>query len=208
MARYRASIETQWTPDEAFAYLSDFSTSAEWDPGVVEAERSRRRNDRGGNRVSPRGRVPGAKDAAQLSDRRIRAAERRHVRGRERDRHLARPHHLRDDRHRDAGHLRRRPQAEGPAQARRSAPRAGLQPGRRPGAGRTARGSRTARSGDGSAPRHERPRPGHRRHRVHRRHAGGPAGRGRLRRALPRARPHAGRPRAGARARRLRAARR
>ena len=39
MARYRASIETQWTPDEAFAYLSDFSTSAEWDPGVVEAER-------------------------------------------------------------------------------------------------------------------------------------------------------------------------
>lgn len=39
MARYRASIETLWTPDEAFAYLSDFSTSAEWDPGVVEAER-------------------------------------------------------------------------------------------------------------------------------------------------------------------------
>ena len=39
MARYRASIETSWTPDEAFAYLSDFSTSAEWDPGVVEAER-------------------------------------------------------------------------------------------------------------------------------------------------------------------------
>ena len=37
MARYRASIETPWTPDEAFAYLSDFSTSAEWDPGVVEA---------------------------------------------------------------------------------------------------------------------------------------------------------------------------
>jgi carbon monoxide dehydrogenase subunit G len=39
MAGYRASIETLWTPDEAFAYLSDFSTSAEWDPGVVEAER-------------------------------------------------------------------------------------------------------------------------------------------------------------------------
>src|SRR5947209_6118741 len=39
MARYRASIETLWTPDEAFAYLSDFSTAAEWDPGVVEAER-------------------------------------------------------------------------------------------------------------------------------------------------------------------------
>lgn len=39
MSRYRASIETLWTPDEAFAYLSDFSTSAEWDPGVVEADR-------------------------------------------------------------------------------------------------------------------------------------------------------------------------
>jgi len=39
MARYRASIETRWTPEEAFAYLSDFSTSAEWDPGVVEADR-------------------------------------------------------------------------------------------------------------------------------------------------------------------------
>lgn len=39
MARYRASIDTTWTPEEAFAYLSDFSTSAEWDPGVVAAER-------------------------------------------------------------------------------------------------------------------------------------------------------------------------
>ena len=39
MARYRASIETLWTADKAFAYLSDFSTSAEWDPGVVAAER-------------------------------------------------------------------------------------------------------------------------------------------------------------------------
>ena len=39
MARYRASIDTKRTPEEAFAYLSDFSTSVEWDPGVVEAER-------------------------------------------------------------------------------------------------------------------------------------------------------------------------
>ena len=39
MARYRASIETQWTREREFAYLSDFSTSAEWDPGVVEAQR-------------------------------------------------------------------------------------------------------------------------------------------------------------------------
>ncbi|MDQ6810746.1 MAG: SRPBCC family protein [Actinomycetota bacterium] len=39
MAHYRASIDTQLPPEEVFAYLSDFSTTQEWDPGVVEAER-------------------------------------------------------------------------------------------------------------------------------------------------------------------------
>jgi len=39
MARYKATVDTPHTPDEAFAYLSDFSTTAEWDPGVLEAER-------------------------------------------------------------------------------------------------------------------------------------------------------------------------
>jgi len=39
MARYKATVDTQQTPDEVFAYLSDFSSSAEWDPGVLEAER-------------------------------------------------------------------------------------------------------------------------------------------------------------------------
>ena len=39
MAHYNASLETLLPPDEAFAYLSDFSTTEEWDPGVVEAER-------------------------------------------------------------------------------------------------------------------------------------------------------------------------
>jgi len=39
MARYKASLDTPRPPDEVFAYLSDFSTTAEWDPGVVEAER-------------------------------------------------------------------------------------------------------------------------------------------------------------------------
>ena len=39
MARYRATINTRQDPEAAFAYLSDFSTSQEWDPGVVEAER-------------------------------------------------------------------------------------------------------------------------------------------------------------------------
>ncbi|MCD6726131.1 MAG: SRPBCC family protein, partial [Solirubrobacteraceae bacterium] len=39
MARYTASIETPRPPSETFAYLSDFSTTREWDPGVIEAER-------------------------------------------------------------------------------------------------------------------------------------------------------------------------
>jgi carbon monoxide dehydrogenase subunit G len=39
MAHYTASIETPRPPGETFAYLSDFSTTQEWDPGVVEAER-------------------------------------------------------------------------------------------------------------------------------------------------------------------------
>jgi carbon monoxide dehydrogenase subunit G len=39
MARYNASVYSPRPPGEVFAYLSDFSTTAEWDPGVVEAER-------------------------------------------------------------------------------------------------------------------------------------------------------------------------
>ncbi len=39
MARYNASVHSPRPPGEVFAYLSDFSTTAEWDPGVVEAER-------------------------------------------------------------------------------------------------------------------------------------------------------------------------
>lgn len=39
MARYRATVETTRDAEEVFAYLSDFSTTAEWDPGVLEAQR-------------------------------------------------------------------------------------------------------------------------------------------------------------------------
>lgn len=39
MARYHATLETDGEPTELFAYLSDFSNTREWDPGVVEAER-------------------------------------------------------------------------------------------------------------------------------------------------------------------------
>ena len=39
MARYVATIETPRAQEDVFAYLSDFSTTQEWDPGVAEAER-------------------------------------------------------------------------------------------------------------------------------------------------------------------------
>lgn len=39
MARYKASLQTSLSQEQAFAYLSDFSTTLEWDPGVVEAHR-------------------------------------------------------------------------------------------------------------------------------------------------------------------------
>jgi len=42
VARYRASIDTPRTREGVFAYLSDFSTTQEWDPGVVSATRVER----------------------------------------------------------------------------------------------------------------------------------------------------------------------
>ena len=39
MARYTTSVRTPMPAEDAFAYLADFSTTAEWDPGVTEAER-------------------------------------------------------------------------------------------------------------------------------------------------------------------------
>ena len=39
MAHYRAALETQRPREDVFAYLSDFSTTVEWDPGVLRAER-------------------------------------------------------------------------------------------------------------------------------------------------------------------------
>jgi carbon monoxide dehydrogenase subunit G len=39
MAHYNASVETPRAREDVFEYLSDFSTTEEWDPGVVEAAR-------------------------------------------------------------------------------------------------------------------------------------------------------------------------
>jgi len=39
MARYTATVETTWDREEAFAYLADFATISDWDPGVVRSKR-------------------------------------------------------------------------------------------------------------------------------------------------------------------------
>lgn len=39
MARYHATLDTARPLEEVFAYLSDFATTQEWDPGIVRAER-------------------------------------------------------------------------------------------------------------------------------------------------------------------------
>lgn len=37
MARYQASVETRRSVDEVFSYLSDFSNTSQWDPGIDRA---------------------------------------------------------------------------------------------------------------------------------------------------------------------------
>lgn len=39
MAEYTATVQTGWAREPAFAYLADFATIADWDPGVVRARR-------------------------------------------------------------------------------------------------------------------------------------------------------------------------
>ena len=39
MARYVASVETDWPREEAFDYLADFASIADWDPSVTGARR-------------------------------------------------------------------------------------------------------------------------------------------------------------------------
>lgn len=39
MPRYKATVDTAWSRETAFAYLADFANIADWDPGVARAER-------------------------------------------------------------------------------------------------------------------------------------------------------------------------
>jgi carbon monoxide dehydrogenase subunit G len=40
MAHVVRTVTTAWSPEQAFAYMSDFTHAPEWDPGVVEARRA------------------------------------------------------------------------------------------------------------------------------------------------------------------------
>ncbi len=40
MAHYKATVDTPRPPDQAFSYLSDFTTAAQWDPGTAPRRRS------------------------------------------------------------------------------------------------------------------------------------------------------------------------
>jgi uncharacterized protein YndB with AHSA1/START domain len=50
MARFVDAIDLPVPPEEAFDYLAAFENTAEWDPGVVEAERLTRGAPRRGSR--------------------------------------------------------------------------------------------------------------------------------------------------------------
>ena len=39
MAQYRTTIETAWSRHDAFAYLSDFGNTQQWDPSVARAHK-------------------------------------------------------------------------------------------------------------------------------------------------------------------------
>ncbi len=40
MARYRTTVSSKWDVHTAFCYMSDFSNSATWDPGVTSAKKT------------------------------------------------------------------------------------------------------------------------------------------------------------------------
>ena len=75
MARYTATVDSPHAPSEVFAYLSDFSSAEEWDPGVVEAERLDDAPVTDGQRVSARDEISTPQSDAHLPRRRVPPAE-------------------------------------------------------------------------------------------------------------------------------------
>src|SRR5690348_6477205 len=39
MAQYRTTVESTWSPGDAFTYMADFGNTRHWDPSVVRAEK-------------------------------------------------------------------------------------------------------------------------------------------------------------------------
>ena len=87
MARYQASLRTQTAAEDVFSYLSDFSNSQEWDPGVVVAERLTAGGVAEGAEFRLVTRFLGA--CAHVPDRRIRPSPRRYIPWGKRGRRLA-----------------------------------------------------------------------------------------------------------------------
>ena len=122
MAHYRASIDIQQPREDVFAYLSDFSTTREWDPGVVEAERLNGQAVGEGTEFRLVAEFLGRKN--ELTYRIVEYDPPHAVDVPRRERHcgLAGQDYVRLDRRGHTRHLRRRPRAEGPAPDRRPAP--------------------------------------------------------------------------------------
>jgi hypothetical protein len=152
MARYIASVETPRTRREVFTYLSDFSSTQEWDPGVHEADRAGPWSGRHGLALPCRRGLPRPARRTDLRDRRASPRRARDPARRERERRLARPDELRRDAgRRNASDLSGRAHAERPAARTRPVVRAGLQTRRRPGRHRTAGRTRGDIAGTGHA---------------------------------------------------------
>ena len=146
MARYRATIDTPREREDVFAYISDFSTTQEWDPGVVEAERLNDAAVGEGTEFRLVAEFLGRKTA--LTYRIVEYDPPHAVTFRGENATV-----ISNDRitfeavdRGNADHIRRRAGAQGTAADRRPAPGAGVQPRRPPRAGRP---QAQARSGAG-----------------------------------------------------------
>ena len=115
MAHYRATIEIQQPRQDVFAYLSDFSSTEQWDPSVVEAKRVDSATVGQGTEFRLVAKFLGRN--RELTYRIVEYDPPRAVTflWQERHRGLAGQDHVRLDRRRHARHLRRRPRAERPA---------------------------------------------------------------------------------------------
>jgi hypothetical protein len=112
MAHYQAAVDTL-LPAQAFSYLSDFTTAAEWDPGAVQSQRLGEGPIGEGTEFRLVAAFLGRETAPTYRIVEYQPPHAVTFRG-ELDRRLTRPDHLRSSRRRDANRLRRRLTLRGP----------------------------------------------------------------------------------------------